>query len=282
MSRSPLIGVLLALCIVAVPTAALADSSLGGEVDAVPDGDAVVVSAREAQVLEGDWQQSDPGPEQRLVEYRRAELCTVSGAAVQDGPCQVGAGRSEPPVCDVGDPLEPLWRRARSTPASPWGPWEFIADWSCPEPDGPAVTGEDFRRLPLVPSAVRVQPAHPRVLINKPTITMADPAPQTLTATVLGRAVEVRATPSSYTWDYGDGSDPLTTTSPGHPYPSHDVHHTYAAPGTYTITLTTTWTGQYRVAGVSTWTPITGTATTTTSPDPIEAVEVRTQLVAGR
>lgn len=260
------------------PVSAAYGAEFGGEFDQSE----AVLTAHEARVLEDDWQGSDPGPEQRLVEYRRAELCTVSGTGVQDGPCQVGAGRSEPPVCDVGDPLEPLWRRTRSTPGSAWGPWEFVADWSCPEPAGTVVTGEDFRRLALIPSVVQVQPDRPRVLINMPTITMTDPAPQVLTATVLGQAVEVRATPSSYSWDYGDGSDPLITTSPGHPYPDHDVHHTYTAPGAYTITLTTTWTGQYRVAGVDDWTPITGTATTTTSTDPIEAVEVRTQLVAGR
>ncbi len=177
--------------------------------------------------------------------------------------------------------INPLWRRERATPASPWGPWLFTSPASCPQEALPAFSAEDFRRLPLSPAQVTIQPAAATVLINIPTITMATAAQQNLTTDLLGYAVEVQATATSYSWDYGDGSAPLVTTSPGRPYPDHDVHHSYGDPGTYAITLTTTWAGQYRLAGTTTWQDIDGTATTVTTTPPITAVERRSTLVAG-
>ena len=156
----------------------------------------------------------------------------------------------------------------------------MVTDWSCPQDALPAFTAEDFRRLPLTPAQVTLQPAAPTVLINVPTITMATAPQQALATDLLGYAIEVEATATSYTWDYGDGSAPLVTTSPGHPYPNHDVHHAYARPGTYTINLTTTWSGRYRIAGTTTWLDVDGTATTVPTAPAITAVERRSALVA--
>lgn len=58
--------------------------------------------------------------------------------------------------------------------------------------------------------------------------------------------ITINATPE-YVWSWGDGSAPLTTTSTGGPYPSGDVHHTYRAPATRTVTLTTRWTATFVV-----------------------------------
>ncbi|WP_188037014.1 PKD domain-containing protein [Actinotalea sp. JY-7885] len=184
------------------------------------------------------------------------------------------------PDCEGVAPLEPLWGRSRSTPTAPWSAWTLVSPWSCPQDVLPAFTAEDFRRLPLTPAQVTIQPAAATVLINIPTITMATAAQQNLAADLLGYAVEVQATATSYSWDYGDGSAPLVTTSPGRPYPDHDVHHSYGDTGTYAITLTTTWSGQYRLAGTTTWQDIDGTATTATTTPPITAVERRSTLVA--
>lgn len=54
----------------------------------------------------------------------------------------------------------------------------------------------------------------------------------------------------------------------------------YTQVGTWTITLTTTWTGRYRLAGTTTWQPVAGTATTTTTAPPFTAVEAHARLVA--
>src|SRR5690606_9900087 len=135
-------------------------------------------------------------------------------------------------------------RRVRASTSSPWGPWENVVGWTCPGEyeDLPAFTAADFRRLPLAPSPLHVQPARAEHLVNMPAIVYTTPATQRFTTTLLGYPVEVEATAASYTWDFGDGTT-LTTTSPGAPYPHHDVAHPYAAPGTWTIALTTTWSG---------------------------------------
>ncbi|MBX9245513.1 PKD domain-containing protein [Actinotalea ferrariae] len=276
---------LLVLALLA-PSAAHAKAPIGEEAPVVGGaarGSAVDLNARASAAAESDWQQSGVDPAVRLTEYQRAFACGASSVRVStpaNGDCTADIGPTDIPDCGGPAPLQPLWRRDRATPTSPWSLWQFVSDWACPQVALPTFTAEDFRRLPLAPAQVTLQPAASTVLINIPTITMAAAPEQLLTTDLLGFPVEVRAVAATYTWDYGDGSAPLVTTSPGRPYPNHDVHHSYARPGTYTITLTTTWTGEYRFAGTSAWTPVDGTATTVSTVPPITAMEARSTLVA--
>lgn len=240
------------------------------------------LSTKEAHQRARDASGADPAA--ALKEYWFANRCDTS-APVDSSPvvgvCQPGDFTPGAPTCEVGTAIEPLWHRTRDTAGSPWSEWELLATWACPEDVLPEFTLEDFQRLPLAPPALHIQPERPVVLVNMPTITHTDAAPQVLTTTLLGYPIEVEATPTSYTWDYGDGTPPITTTSPGHPYPDHDVAHPYTAPGTYTITLTTHLSGRYRLVGTTTWHPITGAATTATTSPPLTAEERRSHLVTG-
>lgn len=103
---------------------------------------------------------------------------------------------------------------------------------------------------------------------------------QTLRTELLGYDFEVQATPSSYRWDFGDGH-PVTTSTPGRPYPAKDVAHTYRRAGTQHVTLTVTWSGRYRVVGTTGWQDVEGTATTTASTPEFTVVERRSRLVTG-
>ena len=97
-----------------------------------------------------------------------------------------------------------------------------------------------------------------------PTLVAATHPTQTHTVTLLGHDINVTLTATSYTWNWGDGTPDLTTTSPGMPWqegmdPNTDpalIRHYYKAPNgwksfldgpypyaTRTITLTTTWAG---------------------------------------
>ena len=97
-----------------------------------------------------------------------------------------------------------------------------------------------------------------------PTLVAATHPTQTHTVTLLGHDITVTLTATSYTWNWGDGTPDLTTTSPGTPWqegmdPNTDpalIRHYYKAPNgwksfldgpypyaTRTITLTTTWAG---------------------------------------
>lgn len=60
---------------------------------------------------------------------------------------------------------------------------------------------------------------------------------------IIGEVVDVALRPS-FVWSFGDGSTYATTES-GAPYPSGTIHHTYMKPGTYEVSLLTTWNGTY-------------------------------------
>ena len=97
-----------------------------------------------------------------------------------------------------------------------------------------------------------------------PTLVAATRPTQTHVVTMFGREVTVTFTATSYTWNWGDDTPDLTTTSPGVPWhkgmkPNTDpalIRHYYTPPNgwrsrfdgpypdaTRTITLTTTWAG---------------------------------------
>ena len=177
-------------------------------------------------------------------------------------------------VCTEGSTaLDALYRRELNGSGSPTGPWVQIDRGGCPEDPVAAtvLTAVDFARLPLSASAPRLQPADGHGLVGMDLVVYTDPTQQTLTTIVLGVPVVVRAVPTRYAWDFGDGTPPLVTTDPGHPYPGHPYpEHTtaraYASAGTYQLTLTTTWSGTYQVAGAGPWFPVLGTAVTTSAP----------------
>lgn len=224
-------------------------------------------------------------PAVQLSRYERAPLCREAAGmwtrGSADGTCPdladtAGTLRQ----CPDGDTVVmPMWRQQRTSPAAPWGPWEQIDDGGCGVDLLPELTVADFRLLPLPAPGLTMQPDRGWVLVNIPTVVTTDPSPVTLRTELLGYGVTVEATPTSWTYDFGDGHT-LTTTSPGRPYPHHDLAHEYEAPGTAAITLTASWTGRYQVDGTTVWRDITGTATTTTTSAPFTVEEVTSRLVS--
>ena len=212
-------------------------------------------------------------------EYTRADLCGTEAGLHMNADCSGYAATASPPECEGLDPVPPVWHRHRNSPADPWQRWTLALGWTCPQDAVPVLSEADFRRLPIAPSPITIQPDRVDVFVNMPTIVYTDPVVQSFTTTLLGLPVEVEATPTRFSWDFGDGSDPIITTSPGHPYPDHDVAYPYPAEGTFTITLTTEFTGRYRLAGATTWLPVVGVATTTTTAGPLMPEEHHTHLV---
>ncbi|MHB1063721.1 MAG: zinc transporter [Georgenia sp.] len=151
------------------------------------------------------------------------------------------------------------------------------------EPDvAPIVlTAEDVQHLIVAPGGLQVQPDREWVLVNIDTIVWTTAAEQTFDLTVLDTPVAVRMTPVDFTWDFGDGSPPVTTTDPGAPWPDHTVGHTYTqAQDAAQVTLTTRWAGVFDVAGAGVWQPVQGLATTTEVSDPFEVATATPSLVA--
>lgn len=228
-------------------------------------------------------QSSSPGtktPGQPSYEYKRMWWSQCMGTGLQRW-CTDDAIATR--VCADGTPaLAPLFRHEVDATGHEVAPWDLVDPGGCPEDAAtPVLTAEEFARLPLTPSSVRLQPADGRALVHYGVITTTDPAPQTLTTTILGTPITVTATPTSWTWDYGDGTPPRTTSDPGAPYPDTSGAHPYDTPGTYRLTLTTTWSGTYQVGGTGPQQPVTGTATTTSAPVTITVETAHPHLVTG-
>lgn len=182
--------------------------------------------------------------------------------------------------CEEGNAIGALFRAQRDAATGELGDIEMVGDELCVTPaDLAAEAARAFATLPIQPSPLHVQPPDGWTLVNVETVTYSDDQAQTFDTQLLGVPVTIRATPETFTWDYGDGSAPLTTDHPGAPWPEHTVAHTYVATGDATITLTTTWTGQFRITGSPTWTDVPGEATTSTPAGPLTVHQARTRLV---
>lgn len=164
---------------------------------------------------------------------------------------------------------------------TPFGPWlafprqciDITALNPAPSPDE---VFRYFERLPLPQLPTHQQPPG-NALVGLPVIFFTDgPTTQTYRLDIRGFTVDIVATAEGFTWHTGDGAD-LTTTDPGAPYPGQTVTHDYSS-GTYTASLTTTWSGTFSVDG-SANVDVPGTTTTdgpTVTFDVVEAHAVLT------
>lgn len=142
------------------------------------------------------------------------------------------------------------------------------------------VSQSDLQSLPIDAGSVLLQGDTEHMLINKPMIAWTDAAEHDLSTTILGVDVTVRVTPISYTWDFGNGEAPFTTTDPGGPYPDFTVSAAYPDLTTdNVVTLTTEWSGEFQVAGTGPWLPVAGTATTTSTSSVFDIYEAPARLV---
>jgi hypothetical protein len=165
-------------------------------------------------------------------------------------------------------------------PGSPVGPWEQL-DRACvditalnPAPS-PAEIFRYFQTLPLPQLPTRQQPPG-NGLVGLPVIFFTDePTTQTHTLDIRGFTVDITATATAFTWHTGDGTD-LTTTTPGDPYPDHTISHDYAS-GTYTASLTTTWTATFTIDDGLT-VPVPGSTTTEGPPITFQVLQARPVL----
>lgn len=110
--------------------------------------------------------------------------------------------------------------------------------------------------------------------VNQHTNVFAEVSTQTFTESLLGIEVEIRAIPVEYRFNYGDGTT-RTTSDPGGPATRQtstgalDIEtptsHVYQDTGTYPVSVTTTFIGEYRLPGGA-WTPISGSTSVEASP----------------
>jgi hypothetical protein len=162
----------------------------------------------------------------------------------------------------------------------------------CDEPgdaaqDAPALTlamiAEAFRRVPLPPSRLTIQPPGRKTLVNLPTILSTDAAPFTETVTLLGQRVTLDVTPAAYHWVHGDGSEQSSDWA-GVAYakkrPMSDyLTHTYLrAERSLPARVDTTWSATFSVNG-GPWLPVPDSVTIEGEPVGLEVVEASPILV---
>ncbi|MBC7518602.1 MAG: hypothetical protein H7248_06910, partial [Microbacteriaceae bacterium] len=102
---------------------------------------------------------------------------------------------------------------------------------------------------------------------------------------LLGLPASVRFTPLAFRWDYGDGITELRTeggdtwsTLSLPEFSATATSHEYANRGTFSVSLATAYSAEYRFAGGE-WQPIDGTVTTESSPFPVTVSDTATVLV---
>ena len=148
---------------------------------------------------------------------------------------------------------------------------------AAPEPVVIIMTQSDFAKLPVKPSVASAGPERGWLPAGMVNVLYAEPTVQTLETELLDTPVAVRAIPTSYHWDLGDGNT-ITTSKPGKPYPSEEVAGKYSGEGWYDVTLTTTFAGQFSVDGGE-WQDIDGTIEVESDPIELFSKSLESRLV---
>jgi hypothetical protein len=125
----------------------------------------------------------------------------------------------------------------------------------------PEMVAAAFRSIPLPASRLLIQPPNGRTLVNFKTNFYTDNRSFEVPAfQLLGHTIELKVTPTTYAWSYGDGTIEETD-GPGAPYPDLMITHTYLQRGQVHPSVATTYSATYRVDGAGAWRPVDGTVT---------------------
>lgn len=262
----------------AVMAPAHADPDLGFAFD--EDGTGVDVVGRE-QEPDGGATAVGAGVNAPVLNFARIPACSGNDInAGLDAPCpEAETACGEPGIyqwwlysstvtANIG---QPGWNLAGTICAAPG---------TAGEPAFPGISQEDFQRLPLPSGGSTVEPPGQYVLVNMPTnVFTTTTEPTILNTTVLGIAVQVRATPERWAWDFGDGTVVGPTSDPGAAYPALTNTHEYTARGTYDIVMTTYYSGEFSL-DAATWYPIQGEAQVDSAPATVQALAGSNVLVA--
>ena len=147
----------------------------------------------------------------------------------------------------------------------------------------PGLVLRAFQRLSWPASELVVQPPKGRTLVNFDTnFYTTNSGPTTRTVTLIGQRVTIEATPTQYTWHFGDGgadgTGDLSTSDPGAAYPDLRITHRYTRVGTVAPSVDTTYAGRYRV-GNGAWRTIPDTLTVPGTTVDLQVVSATPHLV---
>ncbi|MGH3365743.1 MAG: hypothetical protein ACRDOY_00885 [Nocardioidaceae bacterium] len=241
------------IILLATPALVVADpANISGE--AASDGYALVGEmADEASAGVGNAPAGNKGEQgSQPTEYRYTSVCATFTPSGEDSREDVECPASQ--QCTGQDQsLYRLWAR---TPPLAWAylgaQCITVQQAGAPNAPRPRVTQalvlDAIRRIGLPTLEARTQPED-KTLVNFATIFYAEPEPFARTIALLGQSVGLEATPSGYTWHHGDGTT-ATTSTPGAPYPSKEITHSYTdAHVTVSPSVDVTYSARFRVNG---------------------------------
>lgn len=169
---------------------------------------------------------------------------------------------------------------------------EIMSQWQPTQPQPPAppaqriITLDDFASFRPTGVGLIVEPGAWTVVgVETNLIAVADQ--QVVGGSLLGRAVEVRFTPATYDWAYGDGSSASTSTGGARwsalgvkEFARTATSHRYLAAGEYRPQVTVWFTVEYRWAGGS-WQSVRGSIPASAVAATVTAFGADTVLVTG-
>lgn len=212
----------------------------------------------------------------------------------RDDECQADANGLD--VCRAAGDPGPLSRimRRETTDGSPSGGWSMVGRTCFPDdvPGGanrPALTlamvRAEFAKTSFAKPTVTMQPAGNKTLVTLPAYFQAawpdagfGPG-EVHAVTLVGYPVRIRPVFQTNTFSYGDGASSGATTSMGGVYPNGDIKHTYTRPGTYRVSASTTYSGEFSVNG-GPWMRIPGQVSVTGPGQSLQVLTAKNRLVA--
>lgn len=134
-----------------------------------------------------------------------------------------------------------------------------------------------FQRVPLPEPQLSIQPPKGKTLVGLETIFSTTAEPFTRTLTLLGRQVQLKIQPSSFTWLHGDTTT-QSTNWPGKPWsndqPDIDTYITHLYEHTANVRpgVEVTWSADYRI-GNGPWQQVNGTVSRTSPRATLQILE---------
>lgn len=144
-------------------------------------------------------------------------------------------------------------------------------------PSLPSLVLRAFQRVPLPEPQLSIQPPKGKTLVGLETIFSTRAEGFTRNLTLLGRQVQLRIEPSSFTWLHGDDTS-QTTDWAGKAWSNDEpdidgyLTHVYEHTGTVRAGVEVTWSAEYRV-GNGPWQTVDGTVTRTSPRAELVVVE---------
>jgi hypothetical protein len=210
--------------------------------------------------------------------------CGSVGSAINQGEVNLdGVSRSGGSQSGGGSARKPTAAEERLARERAGGRPEFWVVYT-PPPEAPVVTISDIASFRPAVGGNHMEP-NGWTVVGLHTNFYSDAGSHVVDGTLLGAAASVRFTPTTWTWDFGDGAS-LISKSPGASWAALGLgefeqtatSHVYATATTATIQLTIAFRAEYRL-GAGEWTPIAGSLPVQAPPMTIVAGGAKTVLV---